>query len=40
MSGWEMTKGSFSHSGYNAKIHKSTNSWDFVDGKWTKIHEA
>ena len=28
MSGWEMTKGSFSHSGYNAKIHKSTNSWD------------
>ena len=27
MSGWEMTKGSFSHSSYNAKIHKSTNSW-------------
>ena len=39
MSGWEMTKGSFSHSGYNAKIHNGYL-LDFVDGKWTKIHEA
>ena len=23
MSGWEMTKGSFSHSVYNAKIHNN-----------------
>lgn len=28
MSGWEMTKGSFSHSTYNAKIYKAINSSD------------